>query len=206
MVGVFGVGALRSEAFTSLWYDGLALSLDALAGARIWTLVTYAWLHDLGGPLHLIANLVGLYFLAPELEARWRKRAFLRFFLICIVGGGVFAAVGAGLGGLFGAAPQVTVGASAGVMGLLAAWSMANPRRKLLLMFVLPVEGRYVLPIVLGLDALIAFSGSDTSFSAHIGGVVAAWLQLGGGRRWLTRLQKRRHNHQRAAMRGRPGA
>jgi membrane associated rhomboid family serine protease len=203
LLGAVLIGGVGAEPVARLWYDGLALSLDALAGLRLWTLLSYGWLHDLSGPLHLLGNLIGLYFLAPPLEARWRARGLLRFFAICVVGGGVFAAGGAVLGGLFGTPSGVTVGASAGVIGVLTAWSMMYPRERLLLMFIVPIEGRWVLPLVLGVDALLALSGSDVSFAAHLGGAVAAWLQLGGGRRLRAAVDKRRAARERAAMRER---
>lgn len=184
----FAIYVLRLDGAAAAIDGWLALSGEALLHGRVWTLVTYGVLHDLDSPLHLFFNLYALYVLGPRLEERWGSRAFLRFFVLCVVGGGVLA----GLHGLVLDPALVTVGASAGVMGLLATWAWRFPQQELLLFFLFPVKMRWVLPAVIGLDVLFALTGSPISVAAHLGGVAAAWIQLGGPSGWLARRRKQR--------------
>lgn len=159
-----------------LYASWVAMSLDNLGQGRIWTLVTYGWVHDLSHVSHLLFNLLGLYFLARPLETRWGLGGMLHMWFVCVFSGGGVAA----LAQLAGADHAVVLGMSAGVMGLLASWSWLFPHQTILLMFVIPVRGRWVLPLALGFDVLLALYGSDIAVWAHLGGVLGAWLVLKG--------------------------
>ncbi len=172
-VGVYWVAP---PLFTAIWSDWLAVSWPNVASLHLWTLLSYGFVHDLTSPMHLLFNLVGLYFLAPDLERRWGSRGFWHFWLVAIGVGGLFTVIAQ----LFGLNPAPTVGASAGVMGLLAAWSWLFPQRRILLMFIFPIQVRWALPLAVGLDLIFAISGSDTAVAAHLGGVAGAWLVLNG--------------------------
>jgi membrane associated rhomboid family serine protease len=50
-----------------------------------WTLVTYMFAH--GGFMHLLFNMLGLFFFGPPLEARWGSNDFLKFYFVCGAGG-----------------------------------------------------------------------------------------------------------------------
>ena len=116
--------------------------------------------------------------------------------------GGLFTVVAQ----LFGLFVGPTVGASAGTMGLLAAWSWLYPKRKILVMFIILMEVRWALPAALLLDVVFAFSGSDTAVAAHFGGVAGAWLVLHGWTRprlVRTRWLAWRAGRHRAKMRSR---
>jgi len=159
-----------------IYMDWLPLSLHNLMEGRIWTVVTYSFIHDVQAPTHLLFNLIALYFLAPPLQERWGLRGFAHVWLVAVICGALFTVVSE----VAGMTPAVTVGMSAGVMGLLAAWTWIYPDATLLLMFVFPVRARWVLPIALGLDGLLFVYGSDLALMAHVGGVAGAWLALRG--------------------------
>jgi membrane associated rhomboid family serine protease len=188
LAGFVGTFVARSAGFIALWEGWLALSTEALGAGRLWTLLTYGLLHDLASPLHIAFNLFGFYVLAPPMEARWGARGLLRFLGLCVFGGGVAAAIASGAQG----DGAITVGASAAVMGLLVGWAIHMPTAKMLLFFVFPIQIRHLVWLALGLDAALAATGSDVSFSAHLGGALTAWLQLGGGRWLWARLQSER--------------
>lgn len=181
-----GFFVVRNPGFAAFYWNDLAVSAEAVLEGRVWTVGTYGLVHDPDSLWHLLGNVFALYVFGPPLEARWGKRRWLQLFGLAVLAGGL-AVVIAGLVGF----PSVTVGASAGTMALLAAWSWTFPQSTVMLMFFLPVAGRHLLPMVLGIDALMALSGSDVSWPAHAGGVLAAWLQLGGRQRlqaaWVAR-------------------
>lgn len=185
LFGLVGSGTLLDR----LYFDWLALSVGALSHGALWSLVTYGFLHDLQDISHLLFNMVALYFLGRPLEQRWGERGFLRFWLGCLVGGGIAGA----LFHLVTDASAHTVGASAGVMGLVGAWSWLFPNQRLLLFFVIPVPARRIVWLAVAIDFVVFATGGNIAIAAHLGGLGAAWLILNGWTRprlLRTRLHK----------------
>jgi membrane associated rhomboid family serine protease len=104
------------------------------------------------------------------------SRRFFRFWCFTVLGGGLLCFVV----GLFGTDQAITVGASAGAVALVGAWSWLYPERKLLLMFVVPVKARWLVYGVVAVDVLAGIVGSEVAVWAHLGGLAAAWLMLHG--------------------------
>src|SRR5688572_29169562 len=52
---------------------------------RPWTILTYMFAH--GGFWHIFFNLLALFFFGPPLEERWGSREFIKYYLICGLGG-----------------------------------------------------------------------------------------------------------------------
>src|SRR2546428_7422216 len=88
--------------------------------ARPWTFVTYMFLH--AGPLHLAFNLLALFVFGPAVEERMGSGPFLRYYLLCGLGG---AALSYGL--MQFREVQLVVGASAAVYGIMLAFAWAWP-------------------------------------------------------------------------------
>lgn len=160
----------------ALYNNHLALSPRALLTGQLWTLVTYGFLHDLSDPFHLLFNMLVLAGIGPQFERTWGGRRFLRFFLTSVVGGGVVQGVASLV------TSSETVGASAGVLGLIVAYANYFPDAKMQLFFVLPVPVRHIVPIGLAIDAIFALSGAHVAVFAHIGGIAAAYWSLMPGR------------------------
>lgn len=189
LVAFAGFFVLRSEAFTHVYYDWLALSVANVLQGKVWTLLTYGWLHNADSLMHILANMLVVWFLAPPLAQRWGTRRMLRFWVGAVFGGGLLCF----LVGLIGAGQATTVGASAGSVALVGAWSWSFPEQRLLLMFVLPVKARWLVYGVVAVDIVFALTGSDVAVSAHFGGLIAAWLMLKGWtppRRWRLRWRR----------------
>ena len=170
--GLFGSG----NALATVYRDWLALSAPNVLSGKVWTLLSYGFLHDVADIFHVLFNMLALFFLGPQFERRWGSREFLRFWILCILGGGVAQA----LWSLVTGDPGIAVGASAAVMGLVGAWSWIFPTQKLLLFFVIPIKARYIVPLAIVLDLVLAFMGSDIAVAAHLGGMLTAWLILNG--------------------------
>lgn len=156
-------------------------------GLEVWRLITFQFLHaDL---MHLIFNMVGLWFFGPIVEERLRSRKrTAAYYLVCGVFGAVLYLLLNVLGFLTGAAVPgflrvdlytPLVGASAGVFGvLMAAARVANPLDRMLVFFVLPLRirtGAYLLFLGALLNLLVAGhnQGGD---AAHVGGAVAGFF------------------------------
>jgi stage IV sporulation protein FB len=169
------------------WYDTLHLHwYETLAEWHLWQLFTYMWLHDLTSLGHIFGNLFGLWILGSILERHMGGYGFLKFYLQCGVGAGLFTVLLACLFPLtFG---QPVVGASGSILGLVAAISILMPREQLMLFFVVPIQAKWVIWLVLGLDTLMFISStqSDLAWQTHVGGAFTAWLLI--NRYWDLRL------------------
>ena len=102
-------------------------------------------------------------------------KRMLRFWLGAVFGGGLLCFVV----GLF-SADATTLGASAGSIALIGAWSWRFPEQRLLLMFVVPIKARWLVYGVVVGDIIFAAAGSNVAIWAHFGGLIAAWLMVNG--------------------------
>ncbi|MFW6079095.1 MAG: rhomboid family intramembrane serine protease, partial [Gemmatimonadota bacterium] len=137
---------------------------------RPWTVVTYAFLH--ANLLHLLFNMIVLYFFGPRLEARLGGKHFLWLYFVSAI----VAAVASLL------PPQApVVGASGAVFGVLLGFAMYWPHDRIYIWGVLPIEARWLIIILAGISVLgglgIGFGGNIAHF-AHLGGLVGGWAYL----------------------------
>jgi membrane associated rhomboid family serine protease len=166
-----------------MFHYNLALTIEGIQAGKVWTLLTYSLLHSPANLLHIIGNLLAIYFLGRELVGMLGERRFVMFYTAAILIGGLawVATHWAGGGGLM-------IGASAATCGLLAVFACFFPNRQItfLLFFILPVtiKPKYLAWAVLGLDAcgflfyeiMGAASPFGIAHSAHLGGMLAGWI------------------------------
>jgi membrane associated rhomboid family serine protease len=166
----------------NLFHYNLALTAEGFQAGKVWTLLTYSLLHSTSNLLHIIGNLLAIYFLGRELIGLLGERRFLGFCLTAVaVGGLAWTAVHWKGGGIL-------LGASAATCGLLAVFACFFPNRQItfLLFFILPVtvKPKYLAWAVLGLDAcgfvfyeiMGAVSPFGIAHSAHLGGMLTGWI------------------------------
>src|SRR5207245_11051787 len=152
-----------------------ALSLEGLKRGFIWQFISFQFLH--GGLPHLVFNSLGLYFFGRPLEGMLGRRDFLKLYLFSGVIGGVLQAL---LGFIFPRIAGPMVGASAGICGLVAAFSVLAPDSQIYLWFVLPIRARYFLPIMFGLTLLFLMTSMVTSTESHVAHAAHLGGMLGG--------------------------
>jgi membrane associated rhomboid family serine protease len=135
--------------------------------SRPWTLVTHIFLHS--GPIHLLFNMIFLFFFGPELERRIGGKRFLAVFFIS----GLVAAIGYSLWSVFVlryAAPAV--GASGALFGIFACLAILAPHIRVYIYFI-PMKITHALIFFALLDLLFIGSGDAIARSAHLSGVIA---------------------------------
>lgn len=164
----------------------LALSGEGLARGRWWTLVTHLFVH--ANLLHLMVNVLGLWFLGPEVETMLGRSRFLVLYLVSGVAGGLLQT-------FFSAPQSELVGASGSVCGVLLSFTTAYPEMPLraLLFFILPVTMK-AKTLGIGLIAFSALCAALRLFPqlghlAHLGGALAGALLT---RMWLPSLPRPR--------------
>lgn len=171
-----------------------ALSGNNFQELKLWTILSYGLLHSTSGFLHILGNMVGLYFIGRMIEPLiGRERLLLLYVAGSLLGGISYLAFhfNAPPIAFFNGVPiyQVLVGASASVMAILALFCILCPERPitLLLFFVLPVtmKPKWILRItfVVSLGGLLLHeipnnqSGlGSVAHSAHLGGLLAGFL------------------------------
>jgi membrane associated rhomboid family serine protease len=164
--------------------DYFALSERGLSRGYVWQLITFQFMH--GGPLHLLINSFMLYMFGRTVEATLGMSRFLELYFLSGVAGGIFqGALGLILPEVFG---KHTVGASAGVSGLLALFCVLNRDQTILLMFVFPIRAWNLLIVLLAMAAFFVVVPSDpgVAHAAHLGGMLAAM----GYEKWLLRRER----------------
>lgn len=151
----------------------LALSGDALARGEWWTLVTHIFLH--GNVLHLMVNVLALWFIGPEVEYMLGRGKYLVLYLVSGVSGGLLQTA-------FAAHGSELIGASGAVCGVMLSFTTAYPDAPLqaLLFFVLPVRmkaktlGRGI--IVVSFLCAVFRIFPRIGHLAHLGGALAGMV------------------------------
>ena len=158
----------------ALWADNFLI--------KPWTFITYSFLHDTRQalPLHLLFNLLGIYFIGKALENFLNPRQLGTLFFGSVLSGSIVW-----LAANWGQSGSTLIGASAGVLGLLTYFCMTRPNEPVtfLLFFVIPVTmkpkwlvwGVFALEIYLFLGSELRGMGS-VAHSAHLGGMLGAVL------------------------------
>jgi membrane associated rhomboid family serine protease len=192
--GVFLFQLTCSALQVRLFEQLFALSGPELRRGFIWQPLTYMFLHDTGNLLHILFNLLFLWFFGREVEYFIGPKFFTRLYL---------------LGGLVGAALWLAfnfqsttylLGASAAVLACVIAFATLFPDREvtLLVFFVLPVtlKAKYLALVAIAFDVvpLLSRSHTDVAHLAHLGGAALGYLyikQLGYGAtpRWMLWFQ-----------------
>jgi membrane associated rhomboid family serine protease len=158
------------------------LSTTGLRAGRVWTLLSYSFLHDTRNLLHIVGNLLGLYFLGRVLLPMLGAKRFLGLWFGTVLAGAVaWSAVNWHVGGS-------VVGASAGVAGLFVVFACFYPNQPVtfLLFFIVPVtlKPKYIAIAALAIDLagciFYEVMGVPSPFgfahSAHLGGMAAGWI------------------------------
>ena len=152
----------------------LALYPPGVLSLEVWGLFTYMFLH--GGLFHLLMNMFMLYMFGSQLEQVWGRRRFIRYYLLCGVGAGLFALLP--LPAFFDARH---IGASGAVYGVLLAFGLLFPSAQVYLLGILPMSARHMV-ILFGFislaGSLSATSGGGVSHIAHLGGLVVGYVLL----------------------------
>jgi len=141
-----------------------------------WQLVTYSFLH--GGFAHIFFNMFALYMFGSEIERLFGSRFYAMYYFAAVVTAAITHLV---ISAWMGAAPVPMVGASGGIYGLLLAFGIYFPHRRVMLLFPpIPMPARVfvfgfaALELVLG----ITQTAAGVAHFAHLGGMLGGWLMI----------------------------
>ncbi|MDE2753428.1 MAG: rhomboid family intramembrane serine protease, partial [Gemmatimonadota bacterium] len=153
--------------------DLFAFSPSRLA-TRPWGMLTYMFVHQ--GLWHLLINLLFIFFFGPPLEARWGSDLFIKFYLVCGLGGVLLSFVFSGAS---------IVGASAACYGIMLSFAMIWPNTPVYIWGLVPVRVKWlvVFLVLLSFASAIGPARDGVAHLAHLGGAVAGFLLVQSG--WL---------------------
>jgi membrane associated rhomboid family serine protease len=166
---------IASIAFPRL--PSLLAFVPALALQRPWTLITYMFLH--GGMMHILFNMIALFFFGPRLEARLGAKRFLWLYFVSGITGAVLSAL---------VQPYAAIiGASGAVFGVLLGFAYYWPRDRIYIWGILPIEARWLV-VILTLFSLYSGlpgsgAGANVAHFAHLGGFLGGFLYI----KWIER-------------------
>jgi membrane associated rhomboid family serine protease len=167
---------LSISLFTGPWFEGLLAFQPLQAASKPWTFGTYMFVH--AGFLHLAFNMLMLFFFGPPVERKMGGTAFMRYYLLCGLGGPVLA-----FGVSLVAPVGPFVGASAAVFGIALAFAMYWPNARIFvfpLPFPVPVKYLVAFLVTIDLLPLVARGNDGVSQLAHLGGLLFGLLYLKG--------------------------
>jgi membrane associated rhomboid family serine protease len=139
----------------------------------VWQPVTYMFIH--GDFFHVFMNMFVLWMFGSELESIWGRQEFLKYYFTTGIGSGLVWLT-FNIGNPF----TVLIGASGAIYGILLAYGLMFPNRKISIYFLFPVKVKYFV-IFLGTMAFVSSigtSGSNISHLTHLSGMVMGYLYL----------------------------
>ncbi len=164
----------------------------------LWQIFTYMFLH--GDIFHILFNMLALWMFGRSLEAIWGTKEFIKYYLLCGIGGGIATCL------LTPDSAIHSIGASAGIFGILVAYGMNFPESIVLIFGLFPMKAKHFVILfgVIELLACMRYTGDGIAHFAHLGGMVVGYLYLKNilTWNWMTRaineLKKKRARKTRA--------
>jgi membrane associated rhomboid family serine protease len=155
------------------YFAGFSNGQPISVGFLPWQVLSYGFMH--GSHMHIFFNMFALVMFGSAIEQVWGQRRFAIYYFTCLIGAGLVQLVVATLSVQQGGEPYPTVGASGGVFGVLLAFGMLFPNRRIMLLFP-PIPMRAITFVILyGLLELVlgvTRTQSGVAHFAHLGGMV----------------------------------
>ena len=171
--GVYDYLGLRP----SMWGEWLPFFVP------FWQLITHGFLHS-PDPMHVIFNMLQLYFFGTILEGILDSRRFLVVYFGAMLGGALAHLV---FQPLIGEANISAVGASGAVLGVVVGAAVMRPDAQILLLFI-PVKLKWLAIGIVGIDLIRALQNikapvDNIAHWVHLGGAAFAFFAI--RRRWI---------------------
>jgi len=159
-------------------------------GFEWWRFITFQFLH--GNVVHLLFNMICLYFFGGIVEEYLGRKRFLAFYLLCGIFGAIMYLILNFLGWLVTVNLAITmkipgllsgetwiplVGASAGIFGVLMAGAYLAPRATVLLFFLIPMTLQTMAYAMVAIAFVTVLTGGHNAGgeASHLGGAIAGW-------------------------------
>ncbi|HZY89791.1 MAG TPA: rhomboid family intramembrane serine protease [Gemmataceae bacterium] len=145
--------------------DALDLQVDKVLHGQVWRLVSYAFLHDPNSVMHILFNMLFLWWFGADLEDLYRPKEFLAFYLTSAVAGGVAHVA---LAKLDLVQPNPVLGASGAVTAVVMLCALHYPTKIILLFFFLPVPIWAFVVFMVAKDAFTLLGRAETGVAVDV--------------------------------------
>jgi membrane associated rhomboid family serine protease len=182
---VYALQALFPDLLDELFALWPLQATGGQAHFELWQIVSYAFLH--GGTMHLLFNMLGLWMFGSEIERYVGPKRLLACYFASVVTAALSQLF---IPTLFGAPAAPTIGASGGVFGLLLAYAVLFPNRKVVpLIPPIPMPAWLFATIYAGIELFLGVTGtlSGIAHFAHLGGMIGSALVI---TQWRARIGK----------------
>lgn len=134
---------------------------------QVYQWITHQFMH--ASIAHIAFNMLALLSFGPTVEKYFQKK-FIWFYLI--------SGLGAAILQFMFSENTALLGASGAIFGVLLVYVFLEPESKLLLFFILPIKGKWLLPAVLFFEAYMGLFGQSDGVGhmAHLGGAITGFL------------------------------
>jgi membrane associated rhomboid family serine protease len=152
--------------------------IDGQVYFHFWQIITYSFLHDTHNFSHILFNMLGLWMFGAEIERYVGARRLLACYFASVVTAALSQLF---IPMLFGAPPAPTIGASGGVFGLLLAYAVMFPHRKVVpLIPPIPMPAWLFATIYACIELFLGVTGnlSGVAHFAHLGGMIGSALVI----------------------------
>lgn len=174
------------------------LDTEAVRSGQVWRLLTYAFLHSPDSWMHILFNMIFLWWFGSDLEAMYGPREFLTFYL----GAALFGGVAYEAWALAADKPSFCLGASGAVTGLLVLCALHFPHRIIYIFLMIPVPLWLFAIFNVAQDSFMFLGQFKTGVAVvvHLAGALFAFtywklhirlLDSFGG--WMSKFKRRSH-------------
>jgi membrane associated rhomboid family serine protease len=158
----YGNALIQAFAFYPDWQTALF---------QPWRMISYMFLH--GGAFHLLFNMLWLWWMGRAVEESLGPRTFTVIYFGAGLGGALFDVIAAPLLGF-----NPVIGASGAVYGIMVSFAMLFPQMPIMLFLLPPIQARYVVAGLIGLDMLFLGSSDGTARIVHLAGAGVGYLLI----------------------------
>lgn len=155
---------------------------------RPWTILTYAFAHDLGGILHILFNMLVLYWFGRLFVEYLGSDKLVAVYFLGALAGGISYLIAYNTIPFYTARmPSGMVGASAAVDAIVVAAATLLPNYTFYLLFFGPVKIKYIAGVTVFLSFLGTVGANAGGNIAHLGGALIGFIyikQLQAGVNW----------------------
>lgn len=151
----------------------------------VWQIFTYQFFHDYS-PMHILFNMLMIWFVGSELENRWGAKFFTFYYLMSGAGAALIYSFGIAIYSAISGNKMVmmtpVLGASGSLFGLLLAYGIIFSERTIYFMGFFPLKAKHFVMLAGALDfaSLISagVAGSEVAYLAHLGGLFSGFVIL----------------------------
>ena len=168
---IVDVDPLAREASYGWVTDWFILNTEKVLDGEIWRLLTYSFLHSPDGfPLHLLFNMLFLWWFGSDVEQLYGRKEFLAIYLVSAFLGGVAYEIWGLVQG-----HGLCLGASGAVTTMLILCALHYPRRIVFMWFVpMPIWMFALINVLQDTMGAMGMIRTNVAFVVHLAGAVFA--------------------------------